>query len=215
MRKDAGACGSRRATPHPFTRAFLRPFPRRRAPGGAANGTTLAACAAAREASPAGACYCFGHPEGPLNPWGCRLVEMPWSADAPWFRLGRFRDDDTFVFDRQAISTHLETRLRTVADCPFLLPGFASAALAFLPSRASTTGRWTHHLAPRTTPGDSAVTVTIRTYRHGCGQRAAARSDGLSPTDDRDARLMIRRTVRRLRAPVDLARLDERTGGPT
>ena len=173
--------------------------------------SSLDACAAARGASTEGACYCFGRPEGPLNPWGCRLLEMPWSAGAPWFRLGRFRDDDTFVFDRQAIAACLGPRLRAVADCPFLLPGFAEASLAFLPSRASTAGRWIHHLAPR----DSAVPVIIRTYRHGCGQHAAARSDGLSPTDDRDARLMIRRTVRRLRAPVDLARLDGRTGGPT
>ena len=175
--------------------------------------TPVERCAQKREASPVGACYCFGSPEGPLNPWGCRLLEMAWAADASWFRLGQFRDNDTFVFDREAIADCLRQRLSVVAECPFLLPGFAEAALAELPSRATTAGRWRHHLASQTLLTMSAIPVTIRTYRHGCGQHAVARSDGLSPTDDRDARLMIRRTVRQRCAPVDLAVLDGRQGG--
>lgn len=175
--------------------------------------TPVEQCAHRREASPAGSCYCFGCPEEPLNPWGCRLIDMPWSNDAPWFRLGHFRDNDTFVFDHEALSDCLRRRLSTVANCPFLLPGFAEAALETMPLRATTTGRWRHHLASQTLLAASAMPVTIRTYRHGCGQHAVARSDGLSPTDDRDARLMIRRTVRQRRAPVDLTVLDKRQGG--
>jgi hypothetical protein len=137
---------------------------------------------------------------------------MAWTDDAPWLRLGAFRDDDSFVFDREAIGRHLRQRLAAVADCPFLLAGFAEHARSALPSRATTAGRWRHHLASQTTVS-SAVPVTIRTYRHGCSRQVVALSDGLSPTDDRDARLMIRRTALRTHAPLDLAQLDERQGG--
>ncbi len=174
--------------------------------------TPISACARARTQSSFGACYCFGCPESPLNPWGCRLLDMAWTDDAPWLRFGAFHDDDSFVFDREAIARHLRQRLATVADCPFLLAGFAEHALSALPSRATTAGRWRHHLASQTTVS-AAVPVTIRTYRHGCSRQVVALSDGLSPTDDRDARLMIRRTALRTRTPLDLAQLDERQGG--
>jgi hypothetical protein len=57
-----------------------------------------------------------------------------------------------------------------------------------------------------------AVPVTLRTYSHGCVRQSVALSDGMSPTDDRDARLMIRRTAMRMGAPLDLDLLDERKG---
>ncbi len=60
--------------PEPEAAAFVpEPAP---APRGAATqapaDTPVVGCALRRDASPDGACYCFGRPEGPLNPWGCR-----------------------------------------------------------------------------------------------------------------------------------------------
>lgn len=169
------------------------------------------ACAHCRGKSPAGTSYCFGAPEGPLNPWGCRLTDMPWADDAPWLRLGRFRDSTTFVFDRDAIATLLRQRLVVVSECPFLLPGFAYEALAALPARATVGERWRPHVVPASAPG--ATRLTITTYAHGCARQSAVLADGVTPTSDYDARLLIRRTVCRTGAAVDLAVLDVRNPG--
>ena len=166
------------------------------------------ACARRRADAPDAACYCFGAPEGPLNPWGCRLAGMPWDDGAAWFRLGRFRDAETFVFDRDAIGARLRQRLAAAAGCPFLLPGFAQSVLEVFPSRATLCGRWRPHAAPAADPG--APRVTVRTYPHGCVRQTRVPADGLTPAGDRDARLLIRRTVRRTGAAVDLAFLDKR-----
>jgi hypothetical protein len=174
-------------------------------PEGAAE-SPLDRCGRLRANAPLGDGYCFGAPDEPLNPWGCRLTGMAWTADADWHRLGRFRDSDTFVFDREAIAARLHQRLGAVSGCPFLLGGFAQQALSALPSLATTMGRWRHHLVSQATP--SATAVTVRSYSHGCRREVAAWSDGLAPTDDQDARRMIRRTARRTGAAIDLNLLD-------
>ncbi|MBM4163226.1 MAG: hypothetical protein FJ222_02100 [Lentisphaerae bacterium] len=168
--------------------------------------TPLERCQRHRASAPQGVCYCFGAPEGPLNPWGCRLMRMAWTSDADWLRLGRFRDSDTFVLDHEAISARLSERLTSVAGCPFLLTGFAQQALNALPSQATTMGRWRHHLVSQTAP--SATAVTVRSYSHGCAREVAAWADGLAPTDDRDARQMIRRAARLTGVAVDLTLLN-------
>jgi hypothetical protein len=167
--------------------------------------TPLERCQRHRASAPQGVCYCFGAPEGPLNPWGCRLTRMAWTADADWLRLGRFRDSDTFVLDHEAISERLRERLTSVADCPFLLSSFGKQALNALPSQATTMGRWRHHLVSQTTL--AATAVTVRSYSHGCVREVAAWADGLAPTDDRDARQMIRRAARLTGVTVDLTLL--------
>jgi hypothetical protein len=163
-------------------------------------------CERRRASAPLGACYCFGTPDEPLNPWGCRLTHMAWTADADWLRLGRFRNSDTFVFDREAIAARLNERLESVRDCPFLLAGFAQQAVSALPSQATTMGRWRHHLVSQTAP--SATAVTVRSYSHGCLREVAAWADGLAPTDDQDAWRMIRCAARRTGVTVDLTLLN-------
>jgi hypothetical protein len=132
---------------------------------------------------------------------------MSWTADADWLRLGRFRDGDTFVFDREAIAARMRERLANAAGCPFLLAGFAQQAAVALPALATTMGRWRHHLVSQTTP--AATAVTIRSYSHGCRREVAAWADGLAPTDDRDARQMIRRTARQTGTAIPLNLLDQ------
>ncbi|MDD5706610.1 MAG: hypothetical protein PHR35_11840 [Kiritimatiellae bacterium] len=163
------------------------------------NTTPLAACQLARQQSPAGAAHCWGAPDGPLNPWGCRLLGMDWDPSAAWFAHGHFRDGDTFVFDRAAIRTRLEDGLEGVRTCPYLDRQFALAACDALPSRATTAGRWRHRRCPANAPG--AKLVRAQTYRHGCGVETACWSDALVPTNDRDAVLTIARAARRLGHP--------------
>lgn len=164
---------------------------------------SLTVCAGIRRQSAHGACYCFGLNDRPLNPWGCRLLAMDWTADADWLRLGHFRDGDTFVFDREAIGERLQSRLAAVAGCPFLLRRFAGQALSALPSRATTSGRWRHHRSGAAVP--DSLTVRVRSYRHGCGRERVATADGFAPENDHDAYLMIRRTARRLGLQRELA----------
>jgi hypothetical protein len=129
---------------------------------------------------------------GALNPWGCRLLDMDWSGRADWLRLGAFRDSDTFVLDRAAIRALLASRMTAVSACPHFSAVVASAAVDALPSRATTAGRWRHHKAETSATG--AVPITVREYRHGCDISSAVTSDGMAPTDGRDALLIIRRT---------------------
>jgi hypothetical protein len=172
----------------------------------------LAACVQRRAQAPEGACYCFGLPDRPLNPWACRLLDMDWTPGAAWLRLGRFRDDETFVFDGDAIRAGLQERLAGVAACPYLLAGWAMRACASLPSRASTAGRWRHRVAPAGASG--AVTVSVRTYRHGCARSETLTADGLEPTDGRDAWRMIRRAAQQAVTAADLKRLQSYGGQP-
>jgi hypothetical protein len=161
---------------------------------------SLAACQKARRASPAGEGHCWGAPAGPLNPWGCRLLEMDWDPAAAWFASGEFRDGETFVFDRAAIRELLEARLEEVKSCPYLNRRFALAACDALPSRASTAGRWRHR--ERAAGESGATALRIRVYSHGCAGERVCWSDALVPTDDRDAELTIARAARRLGHPA-------------
>jgi hypothetical protein len=153
----------------------------------------LVACMRRRESAPCGRTYCFGAPTGALNPWGCRLLDMDWSERAEWLRLGAFRDSDTFVLDREAIRARLAANMPAVRACPHFSAAVALAAAAALPSRATTAGRWRHHKAE--TGATGAVPIAVREYRHGCDITSMVTTDGMAPTDGRDALLIVRRAV--------------------
>jgi len=153
-------------------------------------------CQQARALAAVGEAYCWGVPDGPLNPWGCRLLEMPWQADAAWFANGKFRDAETFVFDRASIRRQLDLQLVAVRACPFCDAAFAAAVCEVLPSRASTLGRWRHRRVSALLP--SAVPLVARTYRHGCLRTAPIWSDALVPTDKRDLLRIVARAAKRL-----------------
>lgn len=168
----------------------------------------MAACRRRREASPCGRTYCFGAPDGALNPWGCRLLDMDWSARADWLRLGAFRDSDTFVLDREAMRARLAANMPAVRTCPHFSAAVALAAAGALPSRATTAGRWRHHKAETGETG--AVPIAVREYRHGCDITSMVMTDGMAPTDGRDALLIMRRAVAAAGAgPLDWKALAE------
>jgi len=158
-------------------------------------------CAKRREVAAEGECYCFGAPEGPLNPWGCRLAEMPWQRGVAWLRLGSFRTDGAFVFDHGAMADALDSALKRVVECPYLRPHFVEAALAVLPSRGIVGGHWEAYEA---VTGAGGFTLEVVNYNHGCGNRRTVVADGLSPLDDHMALLMIRRAARRTGIDVDV-----------
>jgi len=145
----------------------------------------VAACARSREAAANPQAYCFGAPDGPLNVWSCRLLDMPWAENAEWFSLGTFRDSDTFVFDRKAIRERLAAGLERVRECPYLRPDVCKAAVDELPSRASVWGRWRRRIVKADSP--RATPLAAREYRHGCDVSSSVICDGMAPLGDDEA----------------------------
>ena len=138
--------------------------------------------------------YCFGMPNGPVNPWGCRLSHMPWEPGAPWLELGRFRDDATFIFDKHAIADMLTAHLASVLNCPHLDTEFTEAAFDCLPARAHIGPRW--HYRPADGDDPDAVTVRTTHYVHGCAVSTTLTVDGVDPIGTRDAMKIIRQAGR-------------------
>ncbi|MBT3293713.1 MAG: TerB family tellurite resistance protein [Verrucomicrobia bacterium] len=149
------------------------------------------ACMKCRAASEHPETYCFGMPDGPMNPWGCRLSRMPWEPGAPWMGLGHFRDDAIFIFDKHAIAESLTAHLATVLSCPHLDTEFTEAAFDSLPERAHIGPRWQYRPADSADP--DAVTVTTTHYLHGCAVSATLSVDGVDPIGTRDAMRIIRK----------------------
>jgi len=168
-------------------------------------------CSQIRAGADCGACYCFGATDESLNPWGCRLIDMAWSENADWLRIGSFRDDETFVFDRKAIGEQIAKRLESVAVCPYQIKGFSNMAVELLPSKATLNGRWRLHVVKSNAKG--AVQVTANTYMHGCRRQTQLTVDGMAPLNDFDARLIIRRAARRAGVKMDLEWLDKKEKG--
>lgn len=154
----------------------------------------IQACMARRSASVDPAGYCFGRPDGDPNVWGCRLAGMDWVPGAAWFELGAFRDDETFVFDKQAIADRLDANLSDVVGCPHLHVAYTEKAFDELPKRASVRGHWQYREAK---PGDpTAVTVRVMRYIHGCPLSTAEQVTGVDPDGPREAEKLIHRAMR-------------------
>ena len=160
----------------------------------------LERCIRSRSESPDPREYCYGAGSGSVNCWGCRLADMDWKAGSDWLRLGSFRDDETFVFDKQALEDRLNVGLAAVRACPHLDSDCAQAALAVFPERASVWGRWQYRIARASAPG--ARTVKVREYRHGCAMTITRLTDGVDPTGVRDAIKIVRRAVRACGRPL-------------
>jgi hypothetical protein len=162
----------------------------------------VTACAACRAASEAPETYCFGMPEGPINPWGCKLSGLMWEPNAAWLSLGHFRDDVTFVFDKQAIADRLAINLSDALNCPHLDTEYTETAFDNLPARALVGERWDYQHAEADDP--DAVTVNTKDYIQGCAVTSKAIVDGVSPIGTRDAQRIIRKTARQLGRNVAL-----------
>ena len=122
------------------------------------------------------------------------MIGMNWAAGADWFTLGTFRNDETFVFDKDAMRENLVDGLGASAECPFLNPDYIELALAKIPSKATTMGRWNPRACPAYAP--NARSVLVRKYLHGCSMRAHVTADGVSPVGEREAVKVIKRASR-------------------
>ncbi len=140
-------------------------------------------------------CYCFGRPDGTLNPWGCRLSGLNWSADADWFKLGSFRDEATYIFDKKAIAEKLSQGLSEVVDCPHFNAEYAELAFEALPKRVTIGERWDYHLAKA--HQENAVAIKTTAYVHGCPVHKTVMTDGVCPLGNRDALKIIRKASRK------------------
>ncbi|MDA0989677.1 MAG: hypothetical protein O3A51_02875 [Verrucomicrobia bacterium] len=164
-------------------------------PAPAPQGLTLAACMAAHDQSDEPRTYCFGGGSGTCNPWGCRFAGMNWEPGAAWLRQGTFRDDTTFVFDKEAIRETLSTNVAPARECPHLREAYMDAALRALPSRASTLGRWRYR--PARSSEEGARSVTMLETIHGIAVASQAVVNGLDPVGIRDAEIVIQRASNR------------------
>ena len=176
--------------------AVAPPPEKTNAPEMAGTPNAVKACMNCRAESENPETYCFGVPDGPLNPWGCRLSNMPWEPGAPWMELGSFRDDATFVFDKHAIAERLTSQLAAALSCPHLDTEYTEAAFDSLPQRVTIGPRWEYRLAD--SGSDDAVRVETTEYIHGCGVSTPLTVDGVDPIGSRDAMRIIQKAGRSL-----------------
>ncbi len=155
----------------------------------------VTACMECRAKSASPETYCFGLPEGPINPWGCRLSNMQWTPGAAWLGLGQFRDEATFVFDKHTIAERLTANLSAPLNCPHLDTTYTEAAFDCLPNRASVGERWHYRDADASDP--DAVTLKTTRYVHGCPVSSSVTTDGIDPVGSRAALLIIRKAAKR------------------
>jgi len=119
---------------------------------------------------------------------------MDWEEGASWMSLGCFRDDATFVFDKQRIAEQLSSNLSDAAACPHLNREYVRKAFECLPSRAGIWGRWRYREA---NAGDAgAVTVKVTRYVHGCAISANATVNGVDPEGTREALKIVRKAAK-------------------
>jgi uncharacterized tellurite resistance protein B-like protein len=173
--------------PPPQTAAAPDPAPAKTNP--------MADCIKCRNASDNPQTYCFGSPDGPINPWGCRFSKMPWQPDAEWLKLGRFSDEATYIFDKKAIAEQLSLNLAEVLDCPHLNPTYTEKAFEVLPKRVTIGERWDYHQTDHNIAG--SVTIKTTDYIHGCPVARTVIVDGIAPIGTRDALKIIRKAGRK------------------
>ena len=159
----------------------------------------LADCIKCRNESEHPETYCFGLPAGPLNPWGCRFSNMPWTTVANWMKLGHYSDEVTFIFDKKSIAEQLSTNLSGILDCPHLNTEYIETAFDSLPKRVTIGERWGYNEVDR----DSLDAVTIKTigYIHGCAVTKTVNADGIIPIGIRDALKIVRKASRKINNP--------------
>ncbi len=157
--------------------------------------STIKHCMECRSASDNPTAYCFGLPEGPINPWGCRQSKMPWQADAIWLGWGHFRDDVTFVFDKKTIVARLAANLTDALNCPHLDTEYTETAFDCLPSRATIGERWNYRKAD--TADEDADALSVNQYIHGCTLSTHMSVSGVDPIETRDAEIIIRNAARK------------------
>jgi hypothetical protein len=152
-------------------------------------------------------------PDSNLNVWGCRLAGMDWAPGAAWFSLGAFQDDETFVFNKQAIADRLSANLSDVLGCPHLQTAYTEKAFDALPARLRVRGHWQYREAES---GDrDAATVHVTRYIHGCPLVTTEEVSGIQPVGTRAAELLIQRAMRTSgRHDLDLKRIRPRSISP-
>ena len=158
------------------------------------------ACMRARDGSEDPVSYCYGAGSDSVNVWGCRLARMAWDVDANWFELGEWRDDDTYLFDKEAIRARLAKNLTPVWVCPHVSERYIEAVLEAFPKVASIWGRWQHQLADVDEPG--ARPVTISEYVHGVAITVTRVVRGVEPVGRREAIKLILRATKRSGRPT-------------
>jgi hypothetical protein len=164
-------------------------------PASPSNVPELTECMRCREQSDNPACYCFGVPDGPFNPWGCRFSRLFWQEGEAWLKMGHFRDSASFVFDKKAIAQMLTENLGVALDCPYLNTEYTEAAFDCLPARVRMGLRWDYNVAP--VASQSASLLTTAEYLHGCRVNKRISADGVIPLGVRDALKIVRRAIRK------------------
>jgi hypothetical protein len=153
-------------------------------------------CKHHRESSDDPESYCFGLPEGPFNPWGCRLSRMTWLAGTNWMKLGHFRDYATFVFDKKSIANLLSANLDAALGCPYLATAYTEAAFDCLPQRVRLGVRWDYSVVNHASA--DAVRLTVPHYIHGCRVKRSLNVDGVVPIGAREALKIVHRALRKI-----------------
>jgi hypothetical protein len=155
----------------------------------------LANCIKCRNSSDNPQTYCFGLPDGPINPWGCRFSKMPWQAGAEWLKLGSFSDEATYIFDKKAIAEQLSINLAEVLDCPHINTDYTEKSFDALPKRVTIGERWDYNQTDHNTAG--SVTIKTTDYIHGCPVAKTVTVDAIAPIGIRDALKIIRKAGRK------------------
>lgn len=153
------------------------------------------ACISQRAASDHPGEYCFGLGSDCLNIWGCRLMNLDWKPGSDWLSLGKFRDDNTFIFDRNAIKGVVEKHVEHVMKCPHLRIDYIEEVFSRLPARASASGRWRYregHSDDR-----RAVQISASSYMHGQHIISKKTVVGMDPDGPGEALKIIRRSLRK------------------
>ncbi len=150
-------------------------------------------CAACRAASDDADTYCFGPPEGSISPLGCRLSHLFWNHGAEWFEKGRFRDDATFIFDKEAIIELIRGNISEAMECPYFNHEFTKAAIDALPKLAFIGVRWSYREA---TPSDkNTQSVKRKKNLHGCTVSSAITVNGVNPIGNGEAMKIIHKAL--------------------
>jgi hypothetical protein len=136
---------------------------------------------------------------------------MDWTAGADWFRQGHFRDNSTFVFDKNKLVNNVTKSFLKCKDCPYINIDYIETAFDLLPSRASIIGRWTHHKAERHSP--NAQKLAVKRNIHGCETSEQILTDGVDPIGIRGALKIIKQSTRKAQStPPDYKLLAAKSG---
>jgi hypothetical protein len=145
-------------------------------------------CAEERSASYRPTEFCFGKDENRLNPWGCKLSQMDWTAWSRWFSYGKFvrsgvlTSKYVWVFDKERIKHELMANLRRSRYCPFIRLRLLDAVLHFLPEQvdAASDKNWEYSRIYEEVPGAIKI-VEAKKDEWGDTERNEYFADGVRP----------------------------------